>query len=311
MYQSRKIAVVVPAYNEELLIGMTLQSIPNYIDKVYVIDDGSIDNTYKIIEDFSLQDDRIIPIKHEVNKGVGAAIVSGYKRAIVDDVDVTVVMAGDAQMDPKYIPLLIDPIITNSADYTKGNRLLKNSHMKGMSPWRKFGNSVLTLLTKISSGYYDIMDPQNGYTAISKSALINIDIDSVYPKYGYCNDMLAKLNVCNLRVIDVSIPAKYGLEKSKIKYGRYIVKVSWLLLNNFFYRLKMKYIYHSLSPIPFLFFLGFVLSPLGLILFISNSSILFPSWVSVPMLIVGIESILIATVLDINDSKYVGKTRIK
>jgi glycosyltransferase involved in cell wall biosynthesis len=309
MYQGRKISVVVPAYNEELLISMTLQSIPDYIDKIYVIDDGSLDNTYKIIEEFSNKDNRFTPIKHGVNKGVGAAIVSGYKQSIADNIDIMVVMAGDAQMDPKYIPELINPILENQADYTKGNRLQRTSHMKGMSPWRKFGNSVLTLLTKISSGYYDIMDPQNGYTAISRRALMTIDLEDIYPKYGYCNDMLTKLNVCSLRVKDVAIPAKYGLEKSKIKYGRYIVKVSWLLFNNFLYRLKMKYIYQGLSPIPFLYVAGFVLLPVGLVSIISKSNIIISNSMSLPISIVGLESILIATVLDINNDKYHNKRK--
>jgi glycosyltransferase involved in cell wall biosynthesis len=307
MYQSRKIAVVVPAYNEELLIGTTLQSIPNYIDKIYVIDDGSLDNTYKIIENFSFTNKKIIPIKHEKNKGVGAAIISGYKNSITDNIDITVVMAGDAQMDPKHIPELLDPIIENIADYTKGNRLLMSSHTKGMSPWRKFGNTILTLLTKISSGYYNIMDPQNGYTAISNKTLSIIDLDSIYPKYGYCNDMLAKLNVFNMRVRDISIPAKYGLEKSKIKYSQYIIKVSWLLLKNFLYRLKIKYIYQSLSPIPFLFIFGFILSPIGLTSILIQNSLNISSTISLAITILGIDCIFIATLLDINSTSHINK----
>ncbi len=302
MYKRKKIAVVVPAYNEELLIEKTLKSIPDYIDKIYVIDDGSYDKTYETIESVSINDNRFVTIKHKVNKGVGAAIVTGYKQSLTDNMDIVVVMAGDNQMNPIHIPELIDPIIENVVDYTKGNRLLKASHMKGMSVWRKFGNSVLTILTKISSGYYDIMDPQNGYTAISKKALMTIDLDEVYPKYGYCNDILAKLNVSNFKVKDISIPAKYGSEKSKIKYGRYIIKVSWLLFSNFLYRLRMKYLYQSLSPIPFLFIFGFVLVPIGLIFTLYNV-IFFLNEVSLPILFLGIQFILIAILLDINDNR--------
>jgi len=265
MYRNKKISVVVPAYNEEMLIEPNLKSIPDYVDKVYVVDDGSHDKTFEIIKKISSKDGRIIPTKHEVNKGVGAAIITGYKRCLQDDVDIAVVMAGDNQMDPVHIPELIEPIIEDKADYTKGNRLMKTSDMKGMSVWRKMGNSVLTTLTKISSGYYDIMDPQNGYAAISKKALTTIELDAIYPKYGYCNDLLVKLNVFNLRVKDVPIPARYGKEKSKIKYGRYILKVSWLLLGNFLYRLKTKYLYQSLSPIPFLFIFRVLLIPIGLL----------------------------------------------
>ncbi len=212
-------------------------------------------------------------------------------------------MAGDAQMDPMHIPQLIQPILENKADYTKGNRLLKVSHMKGMSPFRRIGNSILTMLTKVSSGYYDLMDPQNGYTAITKRALATIELEEIYPKYGYCNDLLCKLNVFNFSVVDVAIPAKYGSEKSKIKYGRYIVKVSWLLLNNFLYRQKMKYIFQDLSPIPFLFLLGVILTPYGLFTLVNGH--FNPAFgMSLPIIILGLQLTLIATFLDINYSKY-------
>ena len=303
MYQGNSIAVVVPAYNEELLISQTLKSIPDYIDKIYVVDDGSNDRTLDIIEQIASNNKHIIPISHEVNRGVGASIVSGYQHSLRDNIDITVVMAGDAQMDPIHIPQLIQPILENKADYTKGNRLLKVSHMKGMSPFRKIGNSILTMLTKVSSGYYDLMDPQNGYTAITKRALATIELDEIYPKYGYCNDLLCKLNVFNFSAVDVSIPAKYGSEKSKIKYGRYIVKVSWLLLNNFLYRQKMKYIFQDLSPIPFLFLFGIILIPYGFYTLIYGH--FNPAFgMSLPILILGLQLMLIATVLDINYSKY-------
>jgi glycosyltransferase involved in cell wall biosynthesis len=241
--------VVIPAYNEEQLIGDTLNSIPEYIDKVYVVDDGSVDDTWGIIREAAEKRNSIIPIQHDKNSGVGAAIISGYRKSLGDQMDVSVVMGGDNQMDSKYIPNLIEPIIEGRADYTKGNRLLTRGYTKGMSSWRLLGNSILTLLTKFSSGYWSIMDPQNGYTAISRNALETIDIDSIYTKYGYCNDILAKLNVYRFKVMDISIPARYGDEKSKIKYYNYILKVSWLLMKDFFWRLKTKYILISPNPI--------------------------------------------------------------
>jgi glycosyltransferase involved in cell wall biosynthesis len=125
MYKNKKISVVIPAYNEEMLIEPTLRSIPDYIDKIYAVDDGSPDNTFELIEEIAEEDRRIIPIKREVNRGVGAAIVTGYKRSLEDGIDIAVVMAGDNQMDPAYILSLVDPIIENRADYTKGNRLMK------------------------------------------------------------------------------------------------------------------------------------------------------------------------------------------
>jgi glycosyltransferase involved in cell wall biosynthesis len=242
LYLYKKISIVIPAYNEEQFIGVTLSLIPEYIDKVYVVDDGSVDNTYGIIIETAEKRNSIVPIKHMKNCGVGAAIISGYRKSLEDQMDISVVMGGDNQMDPKYIPNLIEPIIEGRAEYTKGNRLLNKGYTKGMSSWRLLGNSILTLLTKVSSGYWSIMDPQNGYTAISRNALETIDIDSIYTKYGYCNDMLAKLNIYGFKVMDISIPARYGNEKSKIKYGSYILKVSWLLMKNFFWRLENKYI---------------------------------------------------------------------
>ncbi len=243
MYKYQKIAVVVPAYMEEELIGETLSGMPEFIDKIYAVDDGSSDGTFQIIQMMTEKDTRIIPVKVTKNGGVGATIVTGYKKSLEDEIDITVVMAGDNQMDPAYLPDILAPIVEGRADYTKGNRLLNSEYSKGMSRWRLFGNTILTYLNKIASGYWHVSDPQNGYTAISRRTLESIDLDSIYPWYGYPNDMLIKLNAYGFRVIDVPHPARYGTEKSKIKYGKYIVKVSLLLLRGFLWRLWMKYIH--------------------------------------------------------------------
>jgi hypothetical protein len=150
-------------------------------------------------------------------------------------------MAGDNQMKAEHLPWLLEPILRGEADYAKGNRLARRDHSAGMSNWRYFGNWILTVLTKISCGYWHIRDPQNGYTAITREALMKIDVDRVYPWYGYCNDMLVKLNVAGCRVADVPIPAVYGNEKSKIRYGKYIRKISPLLLRGFLWRMRMKF----------------------------------------------------------------------
>ncbi|KQC09236.1 MAG: glycosyl transferase [Methanolinea sp. SDB] len=263
-YRDRRIAVVVPAYNEELLIGETLYTIPDFVEKIYVVDDCSDDRTLSIIQEYAKKDPRIIPIHHEENMGVGSSIVSGYKAAIADDLDIAAVMAGDNQMDPAFLPKLLDPIIDGKSDYTMGNRLISPVYRKGMSTWRFFGNAVLTFLTKMASGYWQMMDPQNGFTAISARALERISLDDVYPKYGYCNDLLVKLNVWGFRVINVPHPARYGREKSGIKYSSYIFKVSWLLLKDFLWRLKMKYVVLSFHPLVFYYALGFVITCLGI-----------------------------------------------
>jgi glycosyltransferase involved in cell wall biosynthesis len=263
IYRDKKIGVIVPAYNEELLIGDTLSSLPDFIDKVYVIDDCSTDRTADIAKGFEKKDKRINFIRHENNKGVGAAITTGYKRALQDEVDIAAVMAGDNQMDPNILSSFLDPIIDGRADYTKGNRLLSSEHRTGMSKWRLLGNSILTFLTKIASGYWQVMDPQNGYTAISSQALRVISLDEIYPRYGYCNNMLAKMNIHNFKIINVPHIARYGREKSKIRYGDYILKVSHLLMMDFLWRLKVKYVMSEFHPLVLFYLVGSMLSLIG------------------------------------------------
>ncbi len=260
MYRDKKIGVVVPAYKEELLIKETLKSIPDYVDRVYVVNDCSPDRTGEIIAEFAKHDDRVVPLTHEVNKGVGAAIVTGYEEALKEGMDIAAVMAGDNQMDPEFLPELLDPIVDKKADYTIGNRLMSQEYRQQMSKWRFFGNSILTLLTKIASGYWQMMDPQNGYSAISARALDHISLKSVYPRYGYCNDLLVRLNVWGFRMRNVPHPARYGRETSGIKYSSYIVKLSWLLLTKFLWRLKMKYVVLSFHPLVFFYFFGAILT---------------------------------------------------
>ena len=149
MYKERKIAVVVPAYNEEKLIENTLASIPDYVDKIYVVDDGSIDKTSEKIAKF-LANSRYIYIKHLKNKGAGASVASGYKKAFEDKMEIIAVMDGDNQMNSQYLTLLLDPIIKGKADYTKGNRLNSTEYRKGMSKWRFLGNIILTFLILLS-----------------------------------------------------------------------------------------------------------------------------------------------------------------
>ncbi len=203
---------------------------------------------------------------HEVNKGVGAGIIDGYKLALKDEMDIVAVMAGDNQMDPIQLPRLIFPIIEGRADYTKGNRLLTDNFRAGMSKWRSLGNLLLSFITKIGSGYWQVMDPQNGYTAISRQALEVIDLDSVYPYYGYCNDLLIKLNAFGMRVIDVVMPARYGRERSKIHYGKFIRKVAPMIFRGFLWRLRVKYTVLDFHPLVLFYFLGMVALPVGVIL---------------------------------------------
>ena len=183
-YREQNICVVIPAHNEEKLIGTTLDSIPEYIFRIYVVDDASTDRTPEIIRECAQKDTRIFPIRHTTNQGVGASIASGYQKALTEGMDIAVVMAGDNQMDPAFLPDFLDPIINKHVDYTVGNRLQNFEYRKGMPLIRVIGNALLTLLTKIASGYCQLMDPQNGYTTISRRALERLDPGKIYPRYG-------------------------------------------------------------------------------------------------------------------------------
>lgn len=302
------IGVVVPAYNEEKLIKTTIEGIPSYVDRIYVVNDASTDNTAKVLE--SLSEPKMAVITHEVNKGVGAALISGYKRALKEGMEIVAVMAGDNQMNPAQLPKLLFPIIEGRADYTKGNRLLSTEFRGGMSPWRKLGNSLLTMLTKISSGYWHIMDPQNGYTAISREALMGIDLDKIYTYYGYCNHMLIRLNAFGFRTLDVVMPARYGNEKSTIKYGPYMVKVSLMLFRNFLWRLKMKYVILSFHPLVLFYAMSMIMVPLGVLfgLYIVAKKLMdlqvstnYPL-LDVLILISGLQFLLFAMLFDMQES---------
>jgi glycosyltransferase involved in cell wall biosynthesis len=266
MYRNSSIAVVVPAYNEEAFIADVLRDIPEYVDRIYVVEDCSTDGTRQEIKrtaaELNAQNDatfdRVVPLVHEENRGVGAAIKTGYKKACDDGVDVTAVMAGDGQMDPDELERFLDPIIDGRADYTKGNRLWRREHWQSMSAWRQFGNRLLTLLTRIASGYWEMSDPQNGYTAISKRALETVPLDDLYDDYGFANDLLVHLNVNELRVADVPHEAVYGDEESDIEYGSFVPQLSMLLLRDFLWRVKTNYLVLNFHPTVLCYALGTV-----------------------------------------------------
>ena len=260
MYLKKTIAVVVPAYNEEKLIARTLKEIPDLVDKMIVVDDASTDNTARIIKELAENDQRIQLIQHEENQGVGGAIVTGYKKARDLEIDATVVMAGDAQMDPSDLVRIIEPVVNGSADYTKGNRLFYGDSWNMIPHYRYLGNSFLSLMTKISSGYWHIADSQSGYTAISLIALQRVNLDKIYKRYGMPNDLLIKLNQHDFRVRDVHVRPVYNVgEKSGIKLIQVIPKISWILFKGFWQRLVFKYVIKDFHPLIFFFLLSFVL----------------------------------------------------
>jgi len=260
MYLQKTISVVIPAYNEEKLIAKTLISIPSLVDKVIVVDDSSSDNTAEIVKEIAEQDTRIILIEHGANQGVGGAIATGYKKAVELEIDVTAVMAGDGQMDPNDLTSILEPVASEVVDYTKGNRLFQGDAWSMIPHYRYFGNSFLSLLTKIASGYWHIADSQTGYTAISLNVLKKLNLDTIYKRYGMPNDMLIKLNQYDFRVRDIHVRPVYGIgEKSGIKLIKVIPKISWLLFKGFWKRLFFKYVIKDFHPLVFFYILSFFL----------------------------------------------------
>lgn len=260
MYRYKKIAVVVPAYNEEKLIGRTLETMPDFVDQIVVVDDASEDNTVREIKKVKEKDKRIVLIQHAKNRGVGAAIASGYIWCRDNDTDIAVVMAGDGQMDPSDLPNLLNPIVEGRADYTKGNRLITGEAWQKIPHIRYLGNSVLTFLTKIASGYWYVTDSQSGYTALSGKALKILPLEKIYPRYGMPNDFLVTLNIFNMRVMDIPVNPVYGIgEKSRLKVRKAIFTISWLLIKLFFRRMVQKYIIRDFHPLVLFYLFGLVL----------------------------------------------------
>lgn len=261
MFEKQKIAVVIPAYNEEKMISGVIKTIPDFVDLIIIVDDNSQDKTVQIVQKAARNlKKKIEIIKHKENQGVGAAIVNGYKRVLILKMDAVAVMAGDGQMDPTELKDLVLPIIHNEADYAKGNRLIYGQAWREIPRIRYLGNSVLSLLTKIASGYWHVADSQTGYTVISFKTLRSINLNNLYKRYGFPNDILIHLNIARARVQEMPIkPIYHQSGKSGIRLWQVVPTISWLLLRRFFWRLKVKYIIEDFHPLVFFYFLAVVL----------------------------------------------------
>lgn len=308
MLKNKTIAVVVPAYNEEKQIGMVIETMPDFVDRIVIVNDKSTDNTAKIVEKYILGDksevtslnhikkvvpnrynraeivaeeiingedcrynpheifnkdpkhSRIILINHLKNGSVGTAIATGYKWCRDNNIDCTAVMGGDGQMDPAELEKICMPVVDGEVDYVKGNRLKHRSAGLVIPKIRFFGNSVLSLMTKIASGYWKVSDTQTGYTAISLNALNGIRIYDIYKTYGCPNDILVKLNIANFTVKEIPIKPVYEVgEESKMKIFKVIPRISWLLFRLFWQRLYKKYLLRDFHPLFLLYHLSFLL----------------------------------------------------
>jgi glycosyltransferase involved in cell wall biosynthesis len=241
VYRELRIAVVIPAFNERSKIAATVATVPELVDHILVVDDASHDDTSRQAELAALgrgEPGRVEVIRHAANRGVGGAITTGYRRAIAIGADVAAVMAGDGQMDPRDLPALLDPIADGAADYVKGNRFLHPAIWTAMPAARIVGNLVLSAATRVTSGYHHVFDSQCGYTAIHRGALAAIELDKLFPRYGYPNDLLSRLRVAEMRVVDVPVRPIYGPAwRSGINLGTALHPIPWVLLRSWTARL--------------------------------------------------------------------------
>lgn len=265
MLEGQRVAVVVPAFEEELLVADTIRGIPDFVDRIVVVDDHSRDATAQRARDVG--DPRVVVLEHEANGGVGAAILTGYRHCRDEGFDVTCVMAGDNQMDPAELEGLALPVVRGEVDYAKANRLASGEAWTLIPRTRYLGNAVLSLLTKIASGYWHVADSQAGYTALSRAALERLDLDRIYRRYGFPNDMLVHLNVQGARVRDVLSRPIYGVgERSGIRIHAVAPRISWLLFKGFWWRMKEKYVIRDFHPLVFFYVLGGLMTVAGLLL---------------------------------------------
>jgi glycosyltransferase involved in cell wall biosynthesis len=309
VYEGRTVAVVVPAYNEEALVGSTVSGIPAFVDNIIVVDDCSKDETAVRAQN---ADKRVEVIAHERNQGVGAAIVTGYRRAIAIGVDVTCVMAADGQMDPDDLETLVRAIAIDETDYAKANRLFTGQAWQLIPRTRYLGNAALSFMTKIASGYWHVADSQSGYTAVNLETLKLLDLDRIYRRYGFPNDLLVHLNVFNRRVRDYPSRPIYGVgERSGIRLRHVVPKISWLLLKGFFWRMGQKYVIRDFHPLILFYMLGILLFAGGLLLGvaevalrIAGNPITSATIVLVALLVIsGLQLLLFAMWFDMESNK--------
>lgn len=235
MLCGRSISVVVPAYNEARLIGVTLDSIPGFVDHIIVVDDASVDGTVRRARASGRDDIELI--RHRTNRGVGAAIATGYKRSLLLGADITVVMAADGQMDPLDLPALVAPVACGEADYVKGNRLDWPSASGLMPKHRWWGNHLLSLLTRTALGV-DVCDSQCGYAAINWRAKQALDWDRLWTGYGYPNDLLSRLTLQGLRVRDAPVRPIYGEARSGIRLHHAVLIIPFVIVRAWIRRLR-------------------------------------------------------------------------
>lgn len=264
MKKNIKIGVVIPCYKVSHHIFALLDKIDASVHSIYVVDDCCPEKTGNLVK-LEYKDKRLKIIQHEKNLGVGGAVISGYKEAIKDDMDIVVKIDGDGQMDPALIHEFIYPIINSEADYTKGNRFYNLEEILAMPKKRIFGNTALSFINKISSGYWNIFDPTNGYTAIHIDVIKMLPLNKISKRYFFESDILFRLNTLKAVVVDIPMEANYGDEASNLKVRNILFEFLWKHIKNIFKRIFYNYYLRDMSIASFELPLGIIFFCFGLI----------------------------------------------
>ena len=260
-FKEKTLAVLIPAYNEATQIEGVVKSLPAFVDRVVIVNDASTDDTAQVVAALAAADPRLVAIDLAENRGVGGAMAVAYMWARDHGIDIAVRIDGDGQMDPDEMARLVDPIASGIADYTKGNRLWDPAGWRIIPRVRLFGNAVLSLLTKVASGYWAVADSQSGYSAAGRLALERIEWDKMYGRYGQPNDLLVMANVADCRVADIPVTPIYGVgERSSMKIAKVVITISLLLIRRFWWRLGRKYLLRDFHPLLFFYLLSTVTS---------------------------------------------------
>lgn len=261
MIKKNKVAVIIPCYRVKKHIQFVIEGIGKEVDAIYVVDDACPQQSGIFVKK-NVTDARVRVIYHQQNQGVGGAVMSGYRAAIDDAMDILVKIDGDGQMDARLISAFVAPIVLGRADYTKGNRFFDIESLKPMPKIRLFGNAVLSLLTKLSSGYWNLFDPTNGFTAIHAKVAKRLPFNKISSRYFFETDMLFRLNTFRAVVEDIPMPAKYEDEQSNLKISKILGEFLFKHCRNFFKRIFYNYYLRDMSlasielPLGVSFFFG-------------------------------------------------------
>lgn len=269
---NNRIAVVIPSYKVTHHVASLIAKIPNVVWRIYVVDDACPDGSGILVED-NVKDQRVRVLYHSYNQGVGGAVMTGYKAAISDGAKVIVKIDGDGQMDPTLIPFFTRPILTGEADYAKGNRFFYLEEIRRMPRMRLLGNAILSFMTKLSSGYWDLFDPTNGYTAIHADVAKYLPFNKISRRYFFETDLLFRLNTLRAVVIDIPMDAKYGDEVSNLKISKIVGEFIIKHVRNFVKRIFYNYYLRDMS-------LASIELPLGLLLIISGGCFGIYHWMN-------------------------------